>query len=183
MSKSLENYLTVAVYDQFWGMVQLNHSKRQKKVLLSRDEAVALYAYTVCYPPIYKEINSALRTGSLNNFLIKLVDSALLKLPIYSELFVYRWSIPAMDEQTKLANGEVVIDGAYLSTLKYPNELTMVECDCMLLKIKHLNGRDIGLYSDDFSADIQEVLIPRGASFLSYAPLDPNYDFTIEQIA
>jgi hypothetical protein len=183
MSKSLENFLKVAVYDQFWSVVKLNHSKVQKDVFLSRDEAVALYAYTVCYPPMYKEINSALREGKLNNFLIKLVDSALTKLPIYSEPFVYRWSIPIMDEQNKLTNNEVIIDCAYLSTLKAPNDLTMVEYDCMLLKIKHLNGRDIALYSDDYSADIQEVLIPRGASYLPYIPVDSNYDFTIEQIA
>ncbi|MEZ8987182.1 hypothetical protein OAI_00045 [Vibrio cyclitrophicus FF160] len=183
MSKSLKNFLKVAVYDQFWGMVQLNHSKVQKDILLTRDEAVALYAYTVCYPPMYIEINAALRKGKLNNFLIKLVDSALAKLPIYQELFVYRWSVPTLDEQDKLANDEVVVDGAYLSTLKAPNEITMVEHDCMLLKIKHLNGRDIALYSDDYSIDIQEVLIPRGSSFVCFNLDDPEYNLTIEQVA
>ncbi|PST91302.1 hypothetical protein C9I86_08375 [Photobacterium sp. NCIMB 13483] len=183
MSKSLENFLKVAVYDQFWAMVKLNHTKVKKEVLLSRDEAVALYAYTTCYPPMYKEINSALRAGKLNNFIIKLVDSGLTKLPIYQEQFVYRWSIPTLDEQEALANNEVTIDGAYLSTLKAPNEITMVEHDCMLLKIKHLNGRDIALYSDDYSIEIQEVLIPRGSSFITHNPHDQEYDLTIEQVA
>ncbi|WP_279464558.1 ADP-ribosyltransferase [Aeromonas veronii] len=96
----------------------MNHSKVQKKIFLSRDEAVALYAYTVCYPPMYKEINSALREGKLNNFLIKLVDSALDNLPIYTDRFVYRWSVPTLDEQDKLAKNAVVTDRAYLSTLK-----------------------------------------------------------------
>ena len=183
MSKSLENFLKVAVYDQFWGMVKLNHTKVQKEVFLSRDEAVALYAYTACYPPMYKEINAALREGKLNNFLIKLVDSALNKLPIYSGQFVYRWSVPTLDEQAKLAANEVVIDGAYLSTLKLPNELTMVEHDSMLIKILHLNGRDVSLYSDDYSADIQEILIPRGSSFVLGAPDEPDFDLKIEQVA
>ncbi|MGR5187742.1 ADP-ribosyltransferase [Photobacterium damselae] len=183
MSKSLKNFLKVAVYDQFWSVVMLNHSKVQKEILLSRDEAVALYAYTVCYPPMYKEINAALREGRLNNFLIKLVDSALNKLPIYTERVVYRWSVPTLDEQGKLAANEVVIDGAYLSTLKVPNELTMVEHDCMLIKITHLNGRDISLYSDDYSPDIQEVLIPRGSSFISANIQDTQFDLTIDQVA
>ncbi|NMD50398.1 hypothetical protein HG547_01935 [Shewanella sp. DNRA4] len=183
MSKSLENFLKVAVYDQFWSVVQLNHSKVQKEVFLSRDEAVALYAYTVCYPPMYKAINSALRENRLNNFLIKLVDSALNKLPVYTARYVYRWSMPTLNEQAKLANNEVIVDRAYLSTLKVPNVLTMVEHDCIIIKIKHLNGRDISLFSDDFSADIQEVLIPRGSSFLQYHPHDPDFDLTIEQVA
>ena len=183
MSSSLEKFLKVAVYDQFWGIVRLNHSKVQKDVILPRDEAVALYAYTVCYPPMYQKINSALREGKLNNFLIKLVDSALNRLPIYQDRFVYRWSVPTLDEQDRLANNEVVIDGAYLSTLKAPNEITMVEHDCILLKINHLNGRDIALYSDDYSVEIQEVLIPRGSSFVSLVPLDPDYDLTINQVA
>ncbi len=183
MSKSLENFLKVAVYDQFWSIVQLNHNKVQKEVFLSRDEAVALYAYTVCYPPMYKEINTALREGRLNNFLVKLVDSALNKLPVYSGQFVYRWSVPTLDEQANLAANDVVIDGAYLSTLKLPNELTMVEHDCMLIKISHLNGRDISLYSDDYSADIQEVLIPRGSSFVLSNLDEPEFDLTIEQVA
>lgn len=183
MSTSLERFLKVAIYDQFWSVVQLNHSKVQKKVFLSRDEAVALYAYTVCYPPMYKEINSALREGKLNNFLIKLVDSALDNLPIYTDRFVYRWSVPTLDEQDKLATNAVVTDGAYLSTLKKPNTLTMVEHDCWLIKIKHLNGRDISLFSDDFSVDIQEILIPRGSSFLLSPHHDPSVDLSIEQVA
>ncbi|WP_232578474.1 hypothetical protein [Photobacterium carnosum] len=58
----------------------------------------------------------------------------------------------------------------------------MVDDDCILLKIKHLNGRDISLYSDDYSVDIQEVLIPRGSSFVCANPDDPKYDLTIEQV-
>ncbi|MCU8474787.1 ADP-ribosyltransferase, partial [Vibrio vulnificus] len=94
-----------------------------------------------------------------------------------------RWSVPTLDEQGKLAANEVVIDGAYLSTLKVPNELTMVEHDCMLIKITHLNGRDISLYSDDYSPDIQEVLIPRGSLFISANIQDTQFDLTIEQVA
>ncbi|MGF1878096.1 ADP-ribosyltransferase [Photobacterium frigidiphilum] len=183
MNSSLKKFLKVAVYDQFWSIVKLNHSKVQKDIILPRDEAVALYAYTVCYPPMYQEINAALREGKLNNFLIKLVDSALDQLPIYQDRFVYRWSIPTLGEQEQLANNEAVVEGAYLSTLKEPNEITMVENDCMLLKVVHLNGRDIALYSDDYSAEIQEVLIPRGSSFVSLTPLDPDYDFTLNQVA
>lgn len=183
MSSSLERFLKVDVYDQFWSIVKLNHSRVQKDVMLPRDEAVALYAYTVCYPPMYQEINFALREGKLNNFLIKLVDSALNLLPVYQDRFVYRWTVPTLDERDKLANDDVVIDGAYLSTLKAPNEIDMVESDCILLKINHLNGRDIALYSDDYSAEIQEVLIPRGSSFVSLVPPDDNYDLTINQVA
>jgi len=183
MSKSLKNFLKVAVYDQFWSVVLLNHSKVKKEVALTRDEAVALYAYTVCYPPMYKEINAALRAGTLNNFLIKLVDSALSKLPVYNGIALYRWTLPTLDEQDKLINNEIITELAYISTLKEPNELTMAEHDCMLLKIIHLNGRDISLYSDDFSIDIQEVLIPRGSSFVLAQTHDQNFDFTLQQVS
>ncbi len=59
----------------------------------------------------------------------------------------------------------------------------MVEHDCIIIKIKHLNGRDISLYSDDYSPDIQEILIPRGSSFLLSYPHNPEFGLTIEQVA
>lgn len=182
MSTSLVRLLKVDVYDQFYSIVQLNHSRVKKDIKLARDEAVALHAYTKCYPPFYIEINSALRGGEYNNFLIKLIDSALSKLPDYDEKIVYRWTVPTLEEQVSLNNDEMITEHAYLSTLKLPNELDMVESDCLLVKIKHLNGKDIALYSDDYSIDIQEVLIPRGSTFQKVAEPDINYDLDMMQI-
>lgn len=124
-----------------------------------------------------------MREGNYNHFLIKLIDSALNLLPVYQDGVVYRWSVPTLDEQEKLGANDVVVENAYLSTLKAPNEITMAEPDCLLLKIFHLNGRDIALYSDDYSFDIQEVLIPRNSSFSTLNPPDPDYDFTMNQVA
>lgn len=182
MSSSLKRLLKVDIYDQFWRMVQLNHSKVKQEIQLSKDEAVSLYAYTLCHPPLYKELNSALRNGNSNNFIVKLIDSAIDTLPFYSGNFVYRWSNPTICEKSSLEGNETVIEKAYLSTLKAPNELTMAETDCMLLKIKQLNGRDITLYSDDFAPDIQEVLLPRNSVFKKSPNLDDNFDLILEQV-
>jgi hypothetical protein len=182
MRTSLVRFLKVEIYDQFYSIVQLNHSIVKKDIKLAKDEAVALHAYTKCYPPFFITINSALRGGDYNHFLIKLIDSALSKLPDYDEKIVYRWAVPTLDERRSLENNETITEHAYLSTLKLPNELTMVESDCLLLKINHLNGKDIALYSDDYSADIQEVLIPRGGIFQKHAEPDANYDLDIMQI-
>ena len=183
MSSSLKRLLRVDVYDQFWRMVQLNHSKVQKEVKLSKDEAISLYAYTLCHPPLYKDVNSALRNGDSNNFIVKLIDSAIGNLPIYSGNYVYRWSTPLICEQTSLHENETVLEKAYLSTLKAPNQLNMAEPDCMLLKIKQLNGRDIALYSDDFDPEIQEVILPRNSVFKKSLDLDVSFDLILEQIA
>jgi len=182
MSTNLERLLKVGIYDQFLAIVQMNHRKVQKKISVTRDEAVALNAYTKCYPPIYQEINSALRDGKFNHFLIKLIDSALNKLPIYGESDVYRWTVPTLDEQERLAGNIQVTENAYLSTLKVPNRIDMVEHDCWLIKISHLNGRDVGVFSDDFSPEIQEVLIPRSSSFSCANEHDASFDLTLQQV-
>ena len=183
MSSSLVRLLKVDVYDHFYTIVQMNHSKVKQDIKLAKDEAVALHAYTKCYPPFYIEINTALRNGEYNNFLIKLIDSALSKLPDYHVSIVYRWTVPTLDEQLSLENDEILTELAYLSTLKLPNELDMVESDCLLVKINHINGKDIALYSDDYSADIQEVLIPRGATFKKHKEPDVKYDLYMIQIS
>jgi len=183
MSSSLIRLLKVDLYDQFYSIVQMNHSKVRKEILLSKDESVALHAYTKCYPPIYNEINSALRDGYHNHFLIKLIDIALSKLPNYDGEIVYRWTVPTLHEQDELANDNTVTECAYLSTLKLPNEITMVDSDCWLLRINHLNGKDVALYSDDYSSEIQEVLIPRGSAFRKNEVPDVDYDLDVVQIA
>ncbi|NMH66281.1 ADP-ribosyltransferase [Shewanella salipaludis] len=183
MSTSLERLLKVDIYDQFLAIVQMNHGKLKKEISVTRDEAVALHAYTKCYPPIYQEINSALRDGKFNHFLIKLIDSALNKLPVYGESEVYRWTVPTLDEQECLEGNLQVTENAYLSTLKAPNQIDMAEHDCWLIKISHLNGRDIALFSDDFSLEIQEVLIPRGSSFFCADERDDSFDLTLQQVA
>ena len=183
MSSSLLRLLKVDIYDQFYSIVQMNHGNVKRDITLSKDEAVAIHAYTKCYPPIYTEINSALREGYNNHFLIKLIDTALTKLPNYNGKVVFRWTIPTLLEQDQLENNIPITENAYLSTLKLPNEITMVESDCWLLRIHHLNGKDVSLYSDDYSSDIQEVLIPRGSAFQKQEVQDKKYDLDVVQIA
>ena len=103
--------------------------------------------------------------------------------PVYTENYVYRWSTPLVCELDSLRENKTVFEKAYLSTLKLPNQLTMTEQDCILLKIKHLNGRDIALYSDDFAPEIQEVLLPRDSAFKKSWDFDDNFDLFLEQIA
>jgi hypothetical protein len=182
MSTSLVRLLKVDVYDQFYSIVQMNHGRVKKDIQLAKDEAVALHAYTKCYPPLYIEINSALRDGQYNHFLIKLIDSALSKLPNYDENIVYRWTVPTLEEQRSLENEGMVTEYAYVSTLKLPNEIDMAESDCWLVRINHINGKDIALYSDDYSVDIQEVLIPRGSVFQKLAEPNLDYDLDMTQI-
>lgn len=177
----LVEFLGEGIYDRFWLSVQINHSKLNKNVLLDRDEAVALYAYTNVYPPFYAAINSALREGDAEHFLIALLDQAIVKLPNYRSNIVYRWSSPPIEQMEALERGELVEELGYVSTLKEPNKLDMVDSDCLLFSISHQNGRDISLYSDDFSPAIQEVLIPRGASFLKVALLNPDLNMSLEQ--
>ena len=180
MSTSLIRLLKVDIYDQFYSIVQMNHDRVKKEISLSKDEAVALHAYTKCYPLIYSEINFALRDGFNNHFLIKLIDAALNKLPNYDGQVVYRWTVPTLPEQDELENDGTVTEYAYLSTLKLPNEITMIESDCWLLRINHLNGKDVALYSDDYSIEIQEVLIPRGSTFQKSEVPNTEYDLDIE---
>ena len=182
MQSSLKRLLKVATYDQFWNMVQLNHSKVNQEVKLIKDEAIALYAYTLCHPPFYKEINKALRNGDTNNFIIKLIDSAIKNLPIYRGKYVFRWTLPLLEEKEKLDSYEEVFEKAYLSTLKFPNEITMADPECILFKIEHLNGRDIALYSDDYSIDIQEVILPRGSSFINTLTRCDEINYIIRQV-
>ncbi|QLE36206.1 ADP-ribosyltransferase [Vibrio parahaemolyticus] len=177
----LAELLGEEIYDRFWLSVQINHSKLNKNVLLDRDEAVAVYAYTNVYPPFYDAINGALREGDTGHFLIAILDQAIVKLPNYSSNIVYRWSSPPIEQIEALERGELVEELGYVSTLKEPNELDMVDSDCLLLSISHQDGRDISLYSDDFSSAIQEVLIPRGARFLQVALLNADFDMSLEQ--
>ncbi|QIR07979.1 ADP-ribosyltransferase [Salinivibrio costicola] len=177
----LVEFLGEEIYDRFWLSVQTNHSKLNKNVLLERDEAVALYAYTNVYPPFYDAINGALREGDAGHFLIALLDQAIAKLPNYSSNIVYRWTSPPIEQIKALERGSLVEELGYVSTLKEPNELDMVDGDCLLFSIYHLSGRDISLYSDDFSSAIQEVLIPRGASFLKVELLSSDFDMSLKQ--
>lgn len=177
----LAEFLGEEIYDRFWLSVRSNHSKLNQNVLLDRDEAVAVYAYTNVYPPFYDAINGALREGDAGHFLIELLDQAIAKLPNYTANIVYRWSSPPIGQMEDLARGDLVEELGYVSTLKEPNELDMVDVDCLLFSINHQNGRDISLYSDDFSSAIQEVLIPRGARFLQVALLSANCYMSLEQ--
>ncbi|HCG8023172.1 TPA: hypothetical protein NJ909_000127 [Vibrio parahaemolyticus] len=73
-------------------------------------------------------------------------------------------------------------ENVYLSTLKATNQIDMADNDCWLVKISHINGRDIALISDDFSLEIQEVLIPRGSTFACAGIRDDSFDLKLQQV-
>lgn len=154
-----------------------------KNVVLTKDESVALYSYTNVYPPFYEALNSELRCSVEENQLIPLIDSALRKLPIYSGEFVYRCSCPLAEEIATLAEGGIVVDRGYLSTLKRFHRIDMIFEIDYEMKIMHFNGRDISLYSDDFSSKIQEVLLPRGSSFKQVSIEENLGTIVLEQVS
>lgn len=177
----LAKYLDEQIYDMFWLSVLNNHSKLNKAVELSKDEAVSVYAYTNVHPPYYKMINESLRNGESDHFLIQLLDNAIERLPIFKQTIVYRWSAPPIEQIQLLFNGGTITELGFVSTLKEPNELDMSEPDCILSSIEHRTGRDISLYSDDFSAKIQEVLLPRNSTFKVSGLPNETYDLVLVQ--
>lgn len=159
MAQDVNEYLL----DMWWGSIKSSHEKANKAITLNYNEALAVYAYTNCFPPFFEDINGALRCGE-DHYLVGLIDSALQKLPVHSESLTYRWASIDSDLQVLLSKG-VMINRAYTSTNLQTRRFdgTGFNTDSMRI-FMHL-GRDISLYSDDNSPGLQEALIPRGARF------------------
>lgn len=149
--------------DMWWSAIQNSHKQANKPIQLDYNEALAVYAYTNCCPPFYKEINSALRSGE-HHYLVDLIDSALQKLPVHYESVAYRWA-KLEDNLELLLSNSIITNLAYTSTNLQTRRYDGSDFDTDSMRIFMHLGRDISLYSDDNSLGLQEALIPRGAKF------------------
>lgn len=156
--------IDVYLEDRFWSAIKSMHANANKPILLTKHEAIALYAYTNCYPPFFEEINNDLRADETNQF-ITAIDSGLAKLPIFPESQLHRWAPIPTEELELLNSGEVVTNLGYTSTNLFPKRFDACDPDCDAMRIYLSDGRDISLYSDDVGINLHEILIPRGASF------------------
>lgn len=150
--------------DMWWLAIRSSHEKANKEILLTSEEALAVYAYTNCRPPYYQEINNALRDGE-DHYMVELIDSALAKLPPETSSVVHRWAIIPGQEIEELRAGNIVTNLGYTSTNREPNRFEECEYGSDSMRIFQHLGRDISLYSDDNSPGLVEVLIPRNSTF------------------
>lgn len=130
----------------------------------------------------FEEINGALRCRE-EHYLVDLIDSGLRKLPIHFESLTHRWAKIGDDLQLLLSQG-VMINLGYTSTNLHPHRYDGSDFDTDSMRIFMHLGRDISLYSDDNSLGLQELLIPRGASFRLLAQdFCPEFMYDLLQIA
>lgn len=148
----------------WWLAIQNAHENANINIVLDYDEAIAVYAYTNCIPPFYEKINSALRAGE-DYYLVPLIDSALQKLPIHTSTVVHRWTDMSEGDIGILTHGGVFLNAGYTSTNMHSRRYDGAGFDCESFRIFMHTGRNISLYSDDFSFQLEEILIPRNASF------------------
>lgn len=174
--------VTEYVIDTWWQTIKSSHEKAHKQITLDKEEALAIYAYTNCMPPFFEEINGALRCRE-EHYLVDLIDSGLRKLPIHFESLTHRWAKIGDDLQLLLSQG-VMINLGYTSTNLNPHRYDGSDFDTDSMRIFMHLGRDISLYSDDNSLGLQELLIPRGASFRLLAQdFCPEFMYDLLQIA
>ncbi len=178
MANEVEEYLL----DMWWGAIKTSHESARKEIILDYDEALAIYAYTNCRPPFYQDINNALRY-SHDHYLVSLIDSALLKLPLHNESVVHRWTAIDSAQMQILLSDEVVTNQAYTSTNIQTRRYDGSEFNVDSMRIFMHLGRDISLYSDDNTPGLQEALIPRGAKFrLLGQDIVPGFSYDLLQV-
>lgn len=165
----------------WWSAIQTSHRQANKPILLNYNEALAIYAYTNCYPPFYKDINNALREGA-HHYLVDLIDFALKKLPVHHESVAYRWA-KFEDNLELLLSKSIITNLAYTSTNLHARRYDGSDFDTDSMRIFMHLGRDISLYSDDNSPGLQEALIPRGANFRLLIQNDmPEFTYDLIQV-